>query len=411
MGDNGKGNRSHAEEECADEIPGQLSDGSRDQSQEVGRLRRKYNALLEGAPDAIFVADAASGEIVEANRSAAVLLETTVDEVVGRHQSELHPREEAEQYRSFFQKHQRAAGSNSGATFSKLEDGSQICVVTDTGKTVPVEINASFVELDDEALFVGIFRDITERLHREEKLREAKEAAEEASELKSAVLRNVSHEIRTPITSIIGFSKILADSLDDPLREHADRIHRASQRLMKTIDSVLDLSTLEADVHELERETARLCRAVRWAAELLGAQAEEKDVALQRELPEGVVEGYWNQEALNQIAEELLENAIKFTPPGGTVAVRVWETEADAVLEVEDTGIGMEPEEVEKLFEPFKQASDGLTREYAGVGLGLAIVKELTEALGGTVEVQTENGEGSCFTVRLPRRIDDAPEE
>jgi PAS domain S-box-containing protein len=357
---------------------------------------------MEGAPDAVFVAEESTGIIVEANEAAAALLEATVDEIRGRHQSELHPSEEREQYRSFFQFHQRAAEDMGSARFRQLDDGSQMCVVTDTGKKIPVEINASFVDLNGESLFVGIFRDISERLRREEALREAKEDAEAASELRSAMLRNMSHEIRTPITSIIGFSKILADSLDGPPQGHADKIHRASQRLMKTIDSVLELSKLEAGGEGLERETARLDQAVRWAVELLACQAEEEAVELRKTLPDAPIEGFWNQEGLNQIAEHLLENAIKFTPEGGTVAVRARTSGREAVLEVEDTGIGMAPDEVDTLFEPFKQASEGLEREYAGVGLGLSIVKEFVEVFGGTVSVQTEEGRGTRVTVRLP---------
>jgi signal transduction histidine kinase len=216
------------------------------------------------------------------------------------------------------------------------------------------------------------------------------------------MLRNMSHEVRTPITSIIGFSKILADSLEGIPQEHADKIHQASQRLMKTIDSVLELSKLEVDAHELEREIARLEQAAWWAVELLDRRAEQNDLDLQTTIPDQSIAGYWNQEALNQIAEQLVENAIKFTPAGGTVELRVWRDEDEAVLEVEDNGAGMDPDEVDRLFEPFKQASGGLTRNYLGIGLGLPIVRQLVEALGGTIEVQTERGEGAHFIVRLP---------
>jgi len=358
---------------------------------------------LAGAPDAIFITESESGRIVEANEAAARLLETTVEDIVGRHQSELHPPEQTEQYRSFFQTHQQMA-RNGNTVFSTLEDGTQMCVVTDMGETVPVEINASFVDMNGDELFVGIFRNITERLRREEQLRAAKEEAEVASAFKSAMLRNMSHEIRTPITSIIGFSKLLTDSLEGTAQEHAENIHEAGQHLMKTIDSVLELSKLETGVHDLERETARLDQAVRWNAELLGLQAEEHGVTLETDLPASPIEGHWNQEALHQITQHLLENAIKFTPEGGVVELRAWQDVDEAVLEVEDTGIGMNPDEVSTLLEPFRQASEGLTREFEGVGLGLPIVRELTDALGGTVEVQTEKGEGSCFTVRLPFR-------
>ena len=384
------------------EVERLTSEQSGNGDRELEYLRRKYEALLEGAPDAVFIADAQSGTIIEANEAAASLLETTVDAIAGRHQSELHPSEDTERYRSFFRSHQQAAREKGGATFNKLDDGSQICVVTDNGSKIPVEINASFVDLNGEELFVGIFRDISERLRREEALREAKKMAEHASELKSSILRNMSHEVRTPITSIIGFSKILSDSLDGIPEEHADKIHQASQRLMKTIDSVIELSKLEVDAHDLEREIARLDQAARWAVELLDCRTERKGLELRTSIPDQPIAGYWNQEALNQIVEHLLENAVRFTPAEGTIELRVFRTENQAVLEIEDSGIGMDPDEVDRLFKPFKQASEGLTRNHSGVGLGLPIVRQLAEALGGTVEVETETGEGSCFMVRLP---------
>lgn len=368
-------------------------------------LRRKYQALLEGAPDAVLVADRQSGEIVEANRTAATLFETSVEELVGRHQSELHPPEKLEDYRVLFERHKEMAEGGE-ATRSRLRDGSPIYVVTDNGRHVPVEISASFVDLNGEELFVGIFRDITARRERERRLEEAKNRAEEASRLKSAMLANMSHEVRTPATSIIGFSKVLANALDGELADYAENIHRAAQHLTKTIDSVLQLSKLEANVQDFDRERARLDQAAEWAFELLELRAQEKGVDLRKALPDAPVAGRWNQEALNHIAENLLENAIKFTPEGGRVEVWVRRESEAAVLEVEDTGIGMDPARVPELFEGFRQASEGLSREYEGVGLGLPIVKQLTEALGGTLDIDTEKGTGTCVTVHFPLSAD-----
>ena len=114
------------------------------------------------------------------------------------------------------------------------------------------------------------------------------------------------------------------------------------------------------------------------------------------------VEGWWNEGALRRIAENLLENAIKFTPEGGTIDLRVRQDHGTAVLEVEDTGVGIGEEALPHIFDAFKQESEGLTREYEGSGLGLANVKELTELMGGIIEVDSEKGEGTRFTVSLP---------
>ena len=371
------------------------------------RLRKKYLALLEGAPDAVFVADSATGKIIETNQTAASLLETSVDEIVGRHQSELHPAKEADKYRSFFERHQKEA-ENGPATFRSFDDGSSLCVATDTGKRVPVEISASFVDLNGEELFVGIFRDITERKERERELKKAKQEAEEASRLKSAMLANMSHEIRTPITSIIGFSKVLTQMLQGEAEEHAERIYQAGQHLMKTIHSILQLSKLESGVQDLEQRGISLNRVAEWAADLLAPQAREKNHSLEVNVPESPTVVLGNREALNRIAENLVENAIKFTPDGGRIEIRVREEKEEACLEIEDTGIGMDRDAELELFQAFKQGSGGLTREYEGSGLGLSIVRELTERLEGTIDVETQKGEGSCFTVRFPLHEDNA---
>lgn len=244
------------------------------------------------------------------------------------------------------------------------------------------------------------------RLSIREELQEARIKAEEASQLKSAMLANMSHEVRTPLTSITGFAEILKEELENRLEKFAAQIYKSGQRLMRTLDSVLQLSRLEAGVYELEREVVSLNRLVEETAETLRPQAEEKALTLETDLLEAQVEGAWNEATLNRILGNLVENAIKFTPAGGHVEVRVREVDEEAILEVEDTGIGMDPEETEGLFEAFKQESEGFGREYEGAGLGLSIVSQLIEALGGEIEVETKKGEGTCFIVRLPRAGD-----
>lgn len=367
-------------------------------------LQRKYEALLESAPDAVFVADSETGRIVEANQAAASLLNSSIDAIVGRHQSELHPPKEREKYRTLFEHHQGAA-ADGPASRKTLPDGSQVYAWSDDGRRIPVEISASFVDVPGNELFVGIFRDISDQKQEERRLKEAKASAEEASALKSAMLANVSHEIRTPITSIIGFSKVLTRMLDGESSEHAERIYQAGQHLMKTVQSILELSKLESGVERMPRTTVRLGRVAEWTAELLEPQASEKNVSVQVDQPDQPVEAFGNREALNRIAENLVENAIKFTPDGGSVQLRVREEE-DAVLEVEDTGIGMGPETVDGLFDPFRQGSKGTDRDYGGMGLGLSIVKELVQRLDGRIDVETEKGVGSTFVVRLPPHAD-----
>jgi PAS domain S-box-containing protein len=254
----------------------------------------------------------------------------------------------------------------------------------------------------------GTLQDITSQKKREEALRRAKAeaetaraTAEEASRLKTAMLANMSHEVRTPLTSINGFSEILKDELSGAQQVLAEQVYRSGHRLLRTLDSVLELSRLEARELPLEREQVQLDSVVTEATEMLRPQAQAKAVELVLSAPTPII-GAWNDNAIHRIAENLVGNAIKFTPDGGRVEVRVRSEGTTGILEVEDNGIGIGDEALPTIFEAFQQESQGLGREYEGSGLGLSIVKQLTEELGGTVEVRSMKGEGACFTVRLP---------
>lgn len=276
-------------------------------------------------------------------------------------------------------------------------------LLTKGGDVIPYEFVANCVEHPDgHPRLVGIGRDIAERKRRERELVTAKEQAEEASRLKSAVLANMNHEIRTPLTSVTGFAELLEGRLDGELETFAEKIRVSGERLMRTLDSVLALSRLEAGNYDLKRERVSLIEVANETVRLIRPVAEQENIALRTELPDGPVEGRWNEGALNRILENLLENAIKFTPEEGTVFVQVRTEDTEAILEVRDTGVGISEDSLPVMFEAFKQESEGKGREYEGSGLGLSIVKRLTEALGGTIKVESEKDEGSCFTVRLP---------
>ncbi|MCS3703709.1 ATP-binding protein [Salinibacter ruber] len=257
-----------------------------------------------------------------------------------------------------------------------------------------------------------------DRLDREKALRAAKEEAErarteaevardqaeEAARLKSAFLANMSHEIRTPLTSIIGFAEALGDEVGDGngnTGRFAGLIERSGRRLLDTLDGVLNLSKLEAGQMGLETEPVDLVTKARRAAEELRPQATEKGLGLTVETSRPEVWARADAGSVQIVLQNLVSNAIKYTEEGG-VHVRVFRENGWAVLEVEDTGIGMDPALADDLFKPFRQASEGLGRAYEGSGVGLAVTQKATEEMGGQVDVETEAGAGSCFTVRLP---------
>ncbi|MCS3749546.1 PAS domain S-box-containing protein [Salinibacter ruber] len=247
------------------------------------------------------------------------------------------------------------------------------------------------------------------RLEREERLVQAREEAEEAAQLKSAMLANMSHEVRTPLMSMIGSADLLREDLEEAglegePAEMAEQIFRSGQRLRETLDSVLELSRLESGAYTLDDDSAYLDVVVREVAQELNLRAHEKGIQLEVGSPGASVEAGLDETAVRRIVRNLVENAIKFTPEGGKVQVRVEpEDEETALLAVEDTGVGIAEEAREDIFDAFKQESEGLGREYEGSGLGLSIVDRLTTMLGGTIEVESEKGTGTRFAVRLPR--------
>ena len=258
-------------------------------------------------------------------------------------------------------------------------------------------------ENDEPHRIIGIQTDVTDRKRRAQELLAAKEEAEEANRLKSAFLANMSHEIRTPLTSIIGFAEAIGDEVDanaeGAVPRFAGLIEESGRQLLDTLNAVLNLSKLEAGEMKLAAETVDLGTQAEEVAEQLRPQAEEAGVDLRVHTCEAPARA--DTGGLQVVLRNLISNAIKYTPAHGQVCVRTRWTDEAPVFEVEDTGIGMDPEQVPVLFEPFRQASEGTCREYEGTGLGLAVTKRMVNQMTGEIEVDTEKGDGTRFTVRL----------
>jgi PAS domain S-box-containing protein len=258
-------------------------------------------------------------------------------------------------------------------------------------------------------------RDISERKARERDLvqardtaeaarqeaERAREEAEQANRLKSAFLANMSHEIRTPLTSVIGFAEVLEEEVEADYVRFARLIRESSTRLKDVLNSVLRLSKLEVGAVEFESEEVDLAAEVERTVKLLQPQAEEKDLTLRMAAPDEVP-ARLDRGATGRILDNLVSNAIKYTPDGGEVEVRLQSEEGWAELEVDDTGEGIDEDFLPNLFEPFVQAPGEGGRD-EGSGLGLAITKRLVEGMDGEIEVETEPGAGTCFTVRFAR--------
>jgi cell cycle sensor histidine kinase DivJ len=225
----------------------------------------------------------------------------------------------------------------------------------------------------------------------------------------------MSHELRTPLNAIVGFSDIMRSQMFGPLSvkyaEYASLIHESGGHLLDLINDVLDLSKVEAQRYDLARETFDAREAVSAALRLVRVQADSANVKLRGALPLEPVRIHADRRAIKQIVLNLLSNALKFTPSGGQVTVIMRGEEGELSLIVADNGVGISPQDLERLGNPYEQAGDAQQRA-RGSGLGLSLVRAFAELHGGRMEIQSELGEGTVVSVRLPLALSraEAPE-
>jgi len=236
----------------------------------------------------------------------------------------------------------------------------------------------------------------------------------EMNRLKGDFLATMSHELRTPLNSIIGFSDVLdsIESLDARQKRYVQNIRSSGRMLLEMINDILDLAKIEAGKMEVRPAIFRLEAIVSAQCDMARPLAERKRIDLSFDIAPGLEAIEQDPAKVQQILANLLSNAVKFTPEGGRIDVRAQPVDdADFILEVIDTGVGIAEEEQQAIFEKFRQGrvfqsgDDAMTREFSGTGLGLSIIRELCRLLGGDVSVESHLGRGSRFTVRLPIRL------
>ncbi|HEX6910059.1 MAG TPA: ATP-binding protein, partial [Longimicrobium sp.] len=274
---------------------------------------------------------------------------------------------------------------------------------------------------EDGAFMLALGRQCAQAIRRArlyEAERRARAGAEEASRAKSVFLATMSHEIRTPINAVIGYADLLDMGLQGPLndgqRGYLDRIRVSSQHLLGLVNDVLDFAKIEAGQMGVVRERVGLRDAAAGAIAMVTPQAAARGIDLVEEPCDADAAYLGDGDRVRQILINLLSNAVKFTRPGGRVSVRCWgdaeplpgvhppQPGPYACIEVEDTGIGIAPEHLARIFEPFTQVDDTHTRETGGTGLGLAISRRFARLMGGELSARSRPGHGSVFTLWLP---------
>ena len=376
--------------------------------QRQATLEQRYQNLVEHANDIIFTVDGQQ-TLTSLNQAGERILGYTRKEAGGLALSRLLP----PVWRDSAGEAVRRVSSGESYPNQEWELASK------DGRRTPVEVSLqALVKRGRPAGLMGIARDISERKRAEDEMLHAKEAAEAANRAKSVFVANMSHELRTPLNAVIGYSEMLQEIADE--RGQADmivdlrRIQTAGKHLLGLINDVLDLSKIEAGKLQLSIERFVITAVVQDVAGTLQPLVEKNANRLEVICADGLGCMVADQIRTRQVLFNLLSNACKFTERGRIrlEAKRMRSEDANWVeFRVADTGIGMSREQIERLYRPFMQADASTTRKYGGTGLGLAISRRLCQMMGGSLSVESQLGQGTTFTVRLPADISAADAE
>ncbi len=244
-----------------------------------------------------------------------------------------------------------------------------------------------------------------ERKKMQDELVLAKNTAQEMNHLKTLFLSNMSHELRTPLNGILGFSELLHEQIDDKFKNMTGVIQQSGVRLLDTVNTILDFSTLEAENIQLNYSHTDVLNVIRESIRKNSFEADNKGLQINLINSDKVVQGYTVKNILSKITNHLLKNAIKFTNAGKitiTVRYKTNNNNTYVIIEVKDTGIGIPKEDQENIFKEFRQGSEGFARKFEGTGLGLTICKKFTGLLGGELHLRSKLNKGSTFTLLIP---------
>jgi PAS domain S-box-containing protein len=365
---------------------------------EVERQRGYLESLVSITPAAVVVLDS-DERVTDWNPAAAELFGYSAEEALGQPIDDLvfgeTGREEGREITTEAMRNGRAQR----ITRRRRRDGTLVDVEL---MLVPLTVDGSHIG------FLGVYHDVTE-------LQRARQEAEAATQAKSAFLATMSHEIRTPMNAVIGMTDLLLGTeLTGEQREFAEVVRSGGTALLHVIDDILDYSKIEAGKLDLEWEPFSLRECVEGALDIVAPRGWEKGVELGCLIDEAAPTGILGDEArLRQVLLNLLSNGVKFTDAGEVVVLVDAEATGSGAyrleLAVRDTGIGIPPEQTDRLFTSFSQVDASTTRRFGGTGLGLAISKRLVELMGGTISVESEQGSGSTFRITLPVTAAEVP--
>ena len=363
-----------------------------DLNHELARSEEKYRLLFERLPVGVFLYDS-DMTLLQFNEAFIEILGSSREKLEGLDLRLIKDRRILPALQAALE---GAVGSYEGEY-----------VVTTSEKEVDVAIRAAPLEYgpDIAPYGIGFVLDITNWKRIERELIESKELAEQADSLKHAFLTNISHEIRTPLNIIMGYFGLLQTDLRDRLTadeaDHFAKVDLAVRRLLSTVDQILNLSILEAGSYSISTEECVLYDLASEVVEELRPLAEEKDLQLELRPVNRDVRVIIDRYSVAQSLRNILDNAVKFTDRGD-ITVTIAEQNHQVALVIEDSGIGMTDQYIQRLYQSFSQEEEGYTRPYDGLGLGLTLTKRYIEVNGGTISVRSRKGVGTTFTLALP---------
>ncbi|MEM8484587.1 MAG: PAS domain S-box protein [Bacteroidota bacterium] len=354
------------------------------------RSERRFWALFERAGIGIILSTH-DGRILETNPALQKMLDYSADDLREMNYKEITHEEDLGIQAQFYR--QIHEGKIDRYRLEKR-------YLRQDGKLVWGSLTMAVIRDDSGAVeyMIGMVEDISARKKTEAELVAAQSKAEEMTLLKSSFLTNMSHEIRTPLTGIIGFAAILEDEVHEEQKELVQLIEQSGQRLLQTLNAILDLSTLESGTMQLKPQRLDIIDEVLTRVHYLEPKARAKGLYLELAPGPKKLFATLDRDSLDRVLSNLISNAIKFTRQGG-VTVLIEQKNRDLIIKVRDTGIGISEPFMPHLFEAFRQESTGMTRTYEGTGLGLTITQRLINFLGGKINVASALGEGSEFTI------------
>ncbi|CCQ75430.1 PAS domain S-box protein [Magnetospira sp. QH-2] len=369
--------------------------------QDITELRRAQQKLelsersVQEASDGIFWI-LENGDLMQANRAALKLLDQTAVSLTGLKAWDINPELSPEQWSRFWQSiHRRQTWFGQVRMRSRL------------GTEIDVEMACNMVSHEGQRYVLAMVRDIRMRLMQEAALYRAKEEAEAANRAKTQFLATMSHELRTPLNAIIGFSDILIHGLMGPVenprhREYLEDIRGSGNHLLEVINDILDMAKVESGTMAVRNASVDLARILGDVLRLTQAHADEAEVDLVFESDELLPRLLADPNRLKQILLNVVTNGIKFTPAGGSVTLGVARLNDGLILTIDDTGIGMAPEDIPTALTPFGQIDSDLARRYEGTGLGLPLVAHLMELHDGRLRLDSTPGCGTKVGLWFP---------